>query len=39
MCPIAERAYEEILSLPIHPSMTRADVDRVVSALEKSMAP
>ena len=39
MCPVAERAYEEILSLPIHPSMTKADVDRVVSALEKIMAP
>jgi perosamine synthetase len=39
MCPVAERAYEEILSLPIHPSMTKADVDRVVSALEESMGP
>jgi perosamine synthetase len=39
MCPVAERAYEEILSLPIHPSMTKTDVDRVVSALEESMGP
>ena len=39
MCPVAERAYEEILSLPVHPSMTQADVDQVISALEKSMAP
>ena len=39
MCPVAEWAYEEILSLPIHPSMTKADVDRVVSALEESMGP
>ena len=39
MCPVAERAYEEILSLPIHPSMTKAEVARVVSALEESMGP
>jgi perosamine synthetase len=30
MCPIAEEAYEKILSLPIFPRMTDADVDDVI---------
>jgi dTDP-4-amino-4,6-dideoxygalactose transaminase len=28
-CPAAERAADEVLSLPMHPMLTRADVDRV----------
>lgn len=32
-CPMAESAYEEILSLPIFPAMTDADVDRVIDIL------
>jgi perosamine synthetase len=29
LCPVAEAAYEEILSLPIFPAMSDADVERV----------
>jgi perosamine synthetase len=32
-CPVAERVYDEILTLPMFPAMTRADVDRVVTVL------
>ena len=35
LCPIAENAYEEILSLPIFPSMTDADVSDVIEAMYK----
>jgi perosamine synthetase len=35
MCPVAENAFEEILSLPIYPSMTEADVDRVIWAVNE----
>jgi perosamine synthetase len=35
LCPIAEHAYDEILSLPIFPQMTDADVDDVVNAVGK----
>jgi len=34
-CPVAEYAYERILSLPIFPAMTQEDVDDVVTAVEK----
>jgi len=33
MCPVAEAAYEQILSLPIHPGMTDADADYVIDRL------
>jgi perosamine synthetase len=35
LCPIAEAAWERILSLPIFPRMTDADVDDVVTAVHK----
>jgi perosamine synthetase len=35
MCPVAERAGERILSLPMFPSMTDADVEDVVNAVAK----
>ena len=35
LCPVSEAAYEKILSLPIFPSMTDADVDDVIGALGK----
>ncbi len=35
MCPVAEAAYERILSLPMFPAMTDADVRDVVEAVEK----
>jgi len=37
LCPVAEAAYEEILSLPIYPQMDDADVLRVVDSLEKAL--
>lgn len=33
LCPVAEAAYERILSLPIHPGMRDADVERVIAAV------
>ena len=33
LCPEAERAYAEILSLPLYVAMTAADIERVVSAV------
>ena len=34
-CPVAEAAYERIISLPIFPRMSDADVDDVVEAVTK----
>jgi perosamine synthetase len=33
MCPIAESAYDQILSLPIHPAMSEADIEFVISEM------
>ena len=35
ICPVAEEAFECILSLPIFPSMTDGDVAHVIEALDK----
>jgi perosamine synthetase len=35
MCPVAESAYEGLLSLPMFPAMSDADVDDVIEAVEK----
>jgi perosamine synthetase len=35
LCPVAEAAYERILSLPMFPKMTDADVDVVIAAMHK----
>lgn len=35
-CPVAEAAYQEILSLPMYPAMTDADIDTVIAAVRKS---
>jgi len=35
--PEAERAYERLLSLPLHPALSDADVTRVVDELTKSL--
>jgi perosamine synthetase len=35
LCPVAEAAYEQILSLPIFPRMSDADVGDVITALRK----
>jgi perosamine synthetase len=33
MCPVAEAAYAEQLSLPLFPGMRDADQDRVIDSL------
>ena len=33
--PVAEGAFERLISLPLFPAMTDADVDRVVAAIEE----
>ncbi|WP_456324643.1 UDP-4-amino-4,6-dideoxy-N-acetyl-beta-L-altrosamine transaminase [Desulfonauticus submarinus] len=38
LCPVAEDAYEEILSLPIFPGMGDGDVERVVEAVKNSLS-
>lgn len=38
MCPVAEAAAEEILSLPLFPAMTEADADRVLDSLKEALA-
>lgn len=35
LCPVAEAAYERILTLPVFPRMTDADVQDVITAMEK----
>jgi dTDP-4-amino-4,6-dideoxygalactose transaminase len=37
-CPIAERAANEMISLPMYPDLTAAQVDRVVDALRAALA-
>jgi perosamine synthetase len=37
LCPIAEEAYERILSLPIFPGMTDKDVEFVIRSVEKAV--
>ncbi|MEA2452277.1 MAG: hypothetical protein QOG04_987 [Actinomycetota bacterium] len=37
-CPVAERAYEEVLSLPIYPRMSASDQERVIDALRTALA-
>ena len=38
MCPIAEAAYEQILSLPIFSAMLDRDVDLVISSVKESVS-
>ena len=38
LCPVAEAAYPQILSLPVFPAMTDDDVERVVEALEGALS-
>ena len=35
LCPVAEAAYEEIISLPIFPRMSDADVEDAIAAMRK----
>ena len=36
--PEAERAAAEVLSLPVHPSLSPADLESIVSAVNEFMA-
>lgn len=36
--PVSEQASREVLSLPMHPFLTEADQDRVVTALKQALA-
>jgi dTDP-4-amino-4,6-dideoxygalactose transaminase len=38
MCPVAESAYERILTLPIFPAMSDSDADDVVAAVAKVLS-
>ncbi len=38
LCPIAEEAYERILSLPLYPKMSDRDIEDVVTAVAKVTA-
>jgi perosamine synthetase len=38
LCPIAEAAYDRLLSLPMFPAMTDDDIQDVVTAVEKVVA-
>ena len=35
MCPVAEKAYEDIISIPIFPKMNDDDVNDVITAVQK----
>lgn len=37
LCPVAEEAYEELLTLPMYPQMTDEDVDRVAGTLIRTL--
>ncbi len=37
LCPVAEAAYEKILSLPIHPNLSDENIDEVVETILKSL--
>ena len=36
-CPVAEAAYEQIISLPMHPSMVKGDEEKVVQILNRTL--
>jgi UDP-4-amino-4,6-dideoxy-N-acetyl-beta-L-altrosamine transaminase len=36
-CPVAEKAYEELLSLPLHPQITDSQQDRIVEQLSLAL--
>jgi dTDP-4-amino-4,6-dideoxygalactose transaminase len=35
--PAATRAYDEVVSLPLYPTLTQDEQDRVVDALERAL--
>ena len=38
LCPVAEKMYEGIMSIPLYPKMTDQDVDDVIHAVIKVIA-
>ena len=36
-CPVAERYYEEALTLPLYPQLRESDVDRVLDELGSAL--
>ena len=34
-CPVAEEAFREIITLPIHPRLERSDLDYMVEAISE----
>lgn len=36
-CPVAERAREEVISIPVHPEVSAEDVDRIADAVAASV--
>jgi dTDP-4-amino-4,6-dideoxygalactose transaminase len=36
--PISEKAVEEVLSLPVHPALSRADVHKIIEATKEFYA-
>ncbi len=34
-CPLAEKAASEVLSIPVHPSLTREDLDTVIDVIKQ----
>jgi dTDP-4-amino-4,6-dideoxygalactose transaminase len=38
LCPQAENLYEEIITLPLFPKMTKADVGDVIKAVRKVLS-
>ena len=39
LCPVAEAAYENILTLPLFPAMSDDDVEQVIAAIQKVVQP
>jgi dTDP-4-amino-4,6-dideoxygalactose transaminase len=37
-CPVATRACDEVLSLPLHPGLSDTDVDRVAASVRRGSA-
>ncbi len=36
--PVASRTATEVISLPVHPALSRADLDHVIAAVRKVLA-
>lgn len=36
LCPVAEAAYEQIISLPMHPGLSDGDVEQVIEAVRRA---